>query len=111
VVTPGSLVPWLSEAHVRRIVFDGSSRVTDVGATRRLFTGAARAAIEARDRTCYHPTCEEPASRCEIDHITPWAEGGPTTLDNGRLACGFHNRQRSSVTEDDSDGDGGPDPP
>jgi hypothetical protein len=112
VVTPGSLVPWLSEAHVRRVVFDGPSRVTDVGATRRLFTGAARAAIQARDRTCYHPTCEEPASRCQIDHIHPWALGGPTTLDNGRLACGFHNRQRNTTTHgDDPEGDGGDDPP
>jgi hypothetical protein len=46
VVTPGSLVPWLDEAYVERVVFDGPSRVIDVGAQRRLFDGATRRAVE-----------------------------------------------------------------
>src|SRR5207302_5577196 len=48
VVTPGSLVPYLSEAWLERIVFDTPSRVMDVGVTRRLFTGATRRAVEVR---------------------------------------------------------------
>jgi len=46
VVSPSSLRPWLDSAWVERVVFDGPSRVIDVGAV------------------------------------------------NGRVACGFHNRQR-----------------
>ena len=50
--------------------------------------------MQLRDRTCFHPYCEEPAQDCEIDHVQPWAAGGVTTEANGRVACGFHNRQR-----------------
>ena len=93
VVTPGSLVPYLSEAEVERVVFDGPSRVIDVGETRRFFTGGTRRSVEVRDQACFHDTCEE-RDHLQVDHIVPASEGGPTTQANGRLACGFHNRQR-----------------
>jgi hypothetical protein len=57
-------------------------------------TGALRRLIEVRDRHCYHRHCDEPAHRCQIDHIEPWTNGGITSQDNGRLACGYHNRLR-----------------
>jgi hypothetical protein len=101
VVTPGSLLPWLEEAGVERVVFDSPSRVIDVGVRRRLFDGATRRAVEVRDRECFHPYCTVPAPDCEVDHVQPWAQGGPTTQANGRLACAFHNRRRHT----------GPDPP
>jgi len=94
VVSPGSLVPWFDTAWVERIVFDTPSRVTDVGVRRRIFTGATRRAVEVRDQECFHEYCEIPAEDCQIDHVEPWSAGGPTTEANGRLACGFHNRQR-----------------
>jgi len=94
VVSPRSLRPWLDDAWIERVVFDGPRRVIDVGVQRRLFDGATRRAIELRDRECFHPYCDLPAADCEIDHIQPWATGGPTTQDNGRSACGYHNRAR-----------------
>jgi len=94
VVTPGSLAPWLDSAWVERAVFDGPSRVTDVGVARRLFSGATRRAIELRDRQCFHPYCDVPAAACDIDHVQPWSDGGLTTQANGRPACSFHNRAR-----------------
>ncbi len=98
VVSPGSLVEWLDEAWVERVVFDGASRVIDVGVATRLFTGATRRAVEVRDRQCFHETCELPAERCQIDHVQPWAAGGPTVAANGRPACAFHNRNRHRRT-------------
>jgi hypothetical protein len=92
VVTPGSLVPLLPWADVQRIVFEGPSRVIDVGPRRRLFTGATRVAIQARDRTCTHLSCDVPAIRCEIDHIIPFCAGGLTTQGNGCCRCRFHNQ-------------------
>jgi hypothetical protein len=47
---------------------------------------------------CFHPTCTAPAEDCEVDHVVPFSRGGPTTADNGRLACGFHNRSRPGAT-------------
>lgn len=91
-------LPWLDDAYVERVVFDGPSRVIDVGAQRRLFDGATRRAIEVRDRWCYHETCDLPADACEADHVEPWRAGGRTVQLNGRLACGFHNRARERRT-------------
>jgi hypothetical protein len=93
VVTPGTVASLLGEAWIERVVFDGPSRVVDLGQARR-FTGAARRALEIRDRHCTHPGCDEPAQRCQGDHIQPWSTGGPTTPDNGQLRCGYHNRWR-----------------
>jgi hypothetical protein len=99
VVTPGALVPYLDQAYVERVVFDGPSRVIDVGTERRFFTGALRRAIEVRDRTCYHPLCDEPAEHGDIDHIDRYTDGGPTTQINGRPACPFHNQLRERSPE------------
>jgi hypothetical protein len=94
VVTPGSLVGWLDEAWVERVVFDTPDRVKNVGKRRRLFRGATRRAVEMRDRECFHPYCDAPVGAVQVDHVLPWAAGGSTTDDNGRLACGYHNRRR-----------------
>jgi len=60
---------------------------------RRSFTGRLRRAIEVRTRHCEHPSgCDEPASRCDVDHIQPYSEGGVTSQFNGRLECWKHNR-------------------
>jgi hypothetical protein len=121
VVTPGTAARWLTEADVERIVFDSPSRVIDVGAQRRFFRGALRRAIEIRDRTCFHPLCDEVPDRLEIDHIHPAARGGPTTQVNGRGGCHFHNWNRLHHPEWDhptdwaspqpNDPHAGPDPP
>jgi hypothetical protein len=94
-ITPGSLVPWLDRAYIERVVFDAPSRVTDVGAQRRLFDGATRRAVEIRDRgRCFHSDCDS-TDDLQVDHIQPWSAGGPTIQANGRLACGHHNRARN----------------
>jgi hypothetical protein len=43
--------------------------------------------------------------RPEIDHELEASKGGPTTLDNGRLGCRFHNGWRNHHPDSD------PDPP
>ena len=94
VLAPGSLVPWLTEAYVERVVFAPGRRV-EVSEKARLFTGATRRGIELRDQECQHPLCEVRALWCQVDHIIPFAAGGPTTQENGRMLCGFHNRLRN----------------
>ena len=94
VVSPGELVPWLCVADLERAVMEPSGRV-EVSTKHRLFSGATRRALELRDRGCVHPFCDVPGSRCQADHILPWALSGRTTQDNGRLLCGFHNRLRN----------------
>jgi HNH endonuclease len=69
----------------------------EVSEKARLFTGALRRSIEIRDRECTHPYCDIEADKCQADHIIPYAAGGLTTQENGRLLCGFHNRQRNGL--------------
>jgi hypothetical protein len=97
VVTPGTVAKLLDEALIERVVFDGPSRVIDVGQAR-CFTGALRRAIEVRDRECQWDGCHVPYPHCEVDHIQPHAQGGPTTQTNGRLGCGPHNRHKGNQT-------------
>jgi len=94
VIAPAAVLPWLDEALVERVVFDSPSRVLDVGIARRLFTGTTRRAVEVRDRFCYHGFCDLPSEACEVDHVIPWSQDGPTVQTNGRLACDHHNRNR-----------------
>ena len=61
VVAPGALVRWLPEAWVERVVFDSPDRVRNVGARRRIFSGATRRAVEVRDRECFSEFCDLPA--------------------------------------------------
>jgi hypothetical protein len=93
VVSPGTVASLLDEALIERVVFDGPSRVINLGRARR-FTGAVRRALEVRDQRCTHHGCDQPAERCDGDHVTAWTAGGTTTVDNGQLRCGFHNRWR-----------------
>jgi hypothetical protein len=102
VLSPGSLVPWLTEACFERIVFAPGRRV-ECSVTSRFFTGATRRAIEVRDQACTHEFCEVRADRCEIDHIIPYARGGPTDQGNGQVQCGFHNRLRNHQGPDPGD--------
>ncbi len=101
-IVPGSLLPWLEEADIERAVFTPENRV-EVSATARFFTGATRRAIELRDRACTHPFCDVTAPACQADHIIPYSAGGPTTQENGRLRCGFHNRLRNRQPPPDAD--------
>ena len=53
----------------------------------------ARRILEVRDQQCTDLFCEEPPNRCQGDHIIPYTAGGLTSQDNGKLACGPHNRR------------------
>jgi hypothetical protein len=100
VVTPGEVLPVLEQADVERVIFDGPSKVIDVGVRRRLFRGATRTAIEARDRRCVHESCDVPAERCEVDHVVPYAAGGLTVQDNGACRCKYHHRRDPTRARD-----------
>ena len=69
-----------------------AAELLDLGRGRRLFTGAVRRALALRDRGCAFPGCDRPVGWCDAHHITGWANGGATTVDNGVLLCGHHHR-------------------
>src|SRR5215204_80223 len=71
---------------------------------RRRFDGWLAQLISLRDRTCRDPYCDAPIRH--LDHVHRRADGGPTTLANGRGVCERGNYVRempgwtATVTED-----------
>lgn len=80
--------------HVRRIVLGADGVAVDAGRERRLFTGTARLAALVGRTDCLWPGCTQPVSRCEVDHLHEWAEGGRTDQVNAGPLCGSHNRHK-----------------
>ena len=65
----------------QRVVFDNNGRIIELGSPERCFTPQQRRAITLRD-----------GEWCEIHHVNPAENGGPTHTDNGILLCWFHHR-------------------
>lgn len=72
---------------------DRMRRVIAYGTSQRLFTEGQRLALIARDKGCSFPNCDAPPQWCESHHVIDWADGGPTSVDNGTLLCGVHHRE------------------
>jgi len=81
------------DARIIPVVLGGASQPLDLGSSRRLFSEAQRLAMAVRDGGCIWPGCGEPPGRCEAAHLTPWRDGGRTSIDNGILLCRFHHRR------------------
>jgi hypothetical protein len=79
------------DASVTRIVFDSDSVVIDVGRAKRTISGAARKALNVRDRGCTWPGCERPASWTSGHHIRHWLHGGSNEPPNPTLLCYRHH--------------------
>ena len=63
----------------------------DLGRSQRLVNRAQRRALRFRDGPgCAFPGCS--ARHVDAHHITFWADGGPTDLDNLVLLCRHHHR-------------------
>jgi hypothetical protein len=71
------------------LVTDGVD-VTAVAHSGRTIPTPLRRALVERDQTCVVPGCEV-RDRLEIDHLQPFAEGGPTSLVNLARLCQWHH--------------------
>ena len=95
--TPGpvsELTAALCECELTRIVIDANGEPVDLGRTERLFTGAHRWAVIARDRECAWPDCDAHARWCHVQHRQWWERDlGATSVENGVLLCNFHHHE------------------
>ncbi|MFP7366061.1 HNH endonuclease signature motif containing protein [Corynebacterium callunae] len=55
------------------------------------------ALVRARDGHCRFPGCCVPASKCQVDHIVPWKEGGKTVDWNLQLVCQRHHNMKTDM--------------
>lgn len=97
----GALVPaaealtWAGADHRRlAVVIDRVRGITGYSSLQRCFTEPQRLAIYARDGGCTFPACEVPAQWCEVHHLTDYADGGPTSVDDAALVCRHDHRHR-----------------
>ncbi|NYE38933.1 hypothetical protein F4692_004088 [Nocardioides cavernae] len=58
-------------------------------------TTRIREAVIIRDRTCVFPWCTRSARRCDLDHVTPYDAGGPTSTSNLAPLCRTHHRLKT----------------
>ncbi len=68
-----------------------SGGILDMDARQYRPAAALKRWLAVRDVTCTFPGCGRRASACDLDHITAWAEGGPTRADNLAHLCRSHH--------------------
>ncbi|EFC86061.1 HNH endonuclease signature motif containing protein [Parafrankia sp. EUN1f] len=77
---------------VQAMLTDPHGTPLRLGRRYRFPTRRLRAAVHARDHgTCQYPGCDH-TRWLNIHHLTGWADGGHTDLDNLTLICGTHHR-------------------
>ncbi|HEX5303014.1 MAG TPA: DUF222 domain-containing protein [Streptosporangiaceae bacterium] len=88
---PGGLAGFLRRRQLGSRLA-GRSLPLDVGVSSDIPAALRRAVIE-RDRHCQFPSgCDQPASGCEVHHLTHKADGGKTSVWDCALFCFFHHQ-------------------
>ena len=73
------------DADIIPAIFGADGQPLYLGRTQRAPNQAQRMALFARDQHCVD--CGLAAQACDIHHILPWEQGGPTNIDNLVLLC------------------------
>ncbi|KXP10648.1 hypothetical protein AXK57_09990 [Tsukamurella pulmonis] len=86
------------------LVLDLASRPLLLGREKRLASADQRIALYGSEKGCTAPGCDAPATRCQVHHITEWADGGATDITCLTLACDAHHGKVVPATGDFSRG-------
>lgn len=82
----GAVTDRRSRATLRRLyTHPEAGALVAMESRSRLFPPGLAAFIGLRDQRCRTPYCDAPIRH--RDHAQPWADGGPTTADNGQGLC------------------------
>jgi 5-methylcytosine-specific restriction endonuclease McrA len=88
---PGGLASFLRRRQLGSRLA-GHSLPLDVGVSTDIPAAIRRAVIE-RDQHCRFPNgCDQPASGCEVHHLTHKADGGKTSVQDCALFCTHHHQ-------------------
>ena len=88
---PGGLASFL-RTRLLGARLAGPSLPLDVGHSADI-PAAIRRAVILRDQHCrWAGGCDQPASACEVHHVTHLADGGTTSVDGCSLFCFFHHQ-------------------
>jgi hypothetical protein len=90
---PGGLThPLLADPNLYAVVTNSLGEPLDLGRQVRLATAAQRRAIRIRDGGCIFPGCDHPVQHCDVHHVIPWDDQGPTNLRLLAAGCRHHHR-------------------
>ena len=93
---PGGLASWLRRSQLVGLGASASLPLDvplplDAGEAERAIPAHLRRAATTRHPHCAFPGCDQPASVCQIHHLIPRSQGGPTALHNLVPLCAFHH--------------------
>jgi hypothetical protein len=91
VVAGETLRRMACDSAIVRILETGDGEPLDIGRKTRVIPPSIRRALKRRDRGCRFPNCTN-TRFVDGHHITHWADGGATRLDNLVLLCRHHHR-------------------
>ncbi len=105
IATPGDTDPQIagygpiSEDHAAQLLANGVTDVIDLSTPPPPATGyrpgpRLQAFVQTRDRHCRFPGCRRRATRCDLDHTTPWPAGA-TSAENLHALCRYHHRLKT----------------
>ena len=99
VTATGSLLPMTtvlrlaSHSYHYLCIFDKATRRTlDLFRTRRIASPDQRIVLLSKYRGCTCPGCTVSGANSQVHHVTDWANGGHTNIDDLTLACPTNNR-------------------
>ncbi len=81
------------DCDLTRIVLDAEGVPLDVGRTQRTYAKEIRRAVLIRDGHCQWPGCTWRAAWCEVYHLRPYSQGGPTSVANSLTLCVYHHHE------------------
>jgi hypothetical protein len=85
------------DARAIAVLLSTTKAITEYSSVHRLFTEQQRLALHARDRGCSFPGCDAPPGYTQVHHVEEFQAGGPSTVANGTLVCGFHHRNFAAM--------------
>ncbi len=82
------------EAGIIPAVLGSHGEVLDLGRKTRFHTPKQRVAMNLQQHgTCAVERCTMPATWADAHHLTPWSQGGHTSVHDGVLTCTRHHTQ------------------
>lgn len=90
-VTPQQVAVWCGAETSRISVRPVIDLTTELAADSYEVPDRLREYVIARDRRCVFPWCNRNARGCDIDHIVPWSQAGPTHTANLAPLCRRHH--------------------
>ena len=90
-VGPAQARRLLCDCDVIPAVLGSPSEPLDIGRATRIWPAGIRRAITLRDGGCVFAGCDRPARWSDLHHVQAWVDGGPTSVANGVVLCGYHH--------------------